>query len=274
MKEPPPHISKKASASSICARGSGGHGPASSPPPLRSPPARTAPSQTVEALEAVCQSRQTISKQQSQQEEQCCEQRWAESEPSCSDELEKRSDVVDSLGADAIWAQEVEGPPSKAPPPQSPIYRVMPAPPAPRALHETMPLPPSAPDSAQTSVEATFCSSAPSVPPEHIAKYKAMPTRPPPPKCAVLADSSGEPSPPCAWSAAGGKHVCMGPPPALSSMRSSPVEPKRYKAPPAECALSSTDSDLPQRSGMTCVSEKHPPGAAQKKVKAPPQRPQ
>jgi len=299
VKEPPPHISKKAGASSTCAGGSGGHGSAPSPPPLRSPPAKTSPSQVVEALEVVCQSHEAVVQQQSNQQEKRCEQRWADSEPSGGDEFDQRGDILDSLGADAMWAQEVEGPPSKAPPPQSPIYRVMPAPPEARALNETMPLPPSTEDQAETSPEATPRSSAPTT----LPKYKAMPSRAPPPKCGVSAVSGRESSPPSAWSVNGGENGSVGPPPAPSSTRAAPVEPKRYKAPPAECAFSSTDSDFLQGNERTCVSEKHPPGAwdswqgaksppepahrieerngqgkngscQQKRVKAPPQRPQ
>lgn len=46
---------------------------------------------------------------------------------------------------DAGWLAEVEGPPSKAPPPQSPYYRVMPAPPDSSGVHgeQTPDLPPS-----------------------------------------------------------------------------------------------------------------------------------
>lgn len=221
----------------------------------------------------VSQRRQAVEQPQAQQQEKRIEQRFADSDAGGGEGVAKKAGLVDSLGgADAIWAQEVEGPPSKAPPPQSPIYRVMPAPPEARSLNESMPLPPSADGRPETVLEATACVSARGAQSEPVVKYKAMPQRSPPPKCGGGAGSGGEPSPLRAWSA-GGEGGPMGPPPAPASACVSPIESKRYKAPPAECASTSADGDWSRGHGREACKEDQA-GDSWQGVKSSPESPQ
>eukprot|EP00933_Yihiella_yeosuensis_P057692 TRINITY_DN5768_c0_g2_i1.p1 TRINITY_DN5768_c0_g2~~TRINITY_DN5768_c0_g2_i1.p1 ORF type:complete len:531 (+),score=149.26 TRINITY_DN5768_c0_g2_i1:28-1620(+) len=178
------------------------------------------------------------------------------------DDFYDEDDYEVEMDEAAQWAAQVAGPPSKAPPAESPHYRVMPPPPKAEVLPDTTPLPPplidvpettspaeaaSALEGAAQSLHSSSSSSRPAV------AVKAMPSRNHPPAAAagqgeVLGATNSPPNP-------------IGKAAAAS----------RYKAPPTALSASSSSassSDIrPGQDQSTAAGTGNAPGS---RVKAPP----
>lgn len=190
--------------------------------------------------------------------------------PTPAEDIERGSerclnDEQDEGEDTAHWLAELDVPPSKSPPPQSPFYRVMPAPPGAEYLGHPMELPP----------EAETPSEPQSLPPEQSTpvRHKAMPARGTPkalPNSAPLAcgtsqQEGGSPEElqqpveqqlleqPAHHSEQPQQHLdpqgARGLPPAQASASSGAPPKSRYKAPPSGL-VATRDVQDSSRSGI------------------------
>lgn len=184
--------------------------------------------------------------------------------------LEQEEDVVrDELDDVDDDIADLDGPPAKAPPPQSPFYRVMPAPkPTGRELAATLPppaaalpiavadegpvptkampakcraLPESCPPGAPSAASLAVASASP---PQHKGRYKAPP-----------AELASRPADGERWA-----EVETDAPVATARVKAPPVAATRVKAAPAACPVRQGPQEVEQRKGPQVRTKAFPGG--------------